>query len=162
VSNIKREKLLRISGISGVSNLDPGIAKRKRIRLVSRLGARYPLNDIKTAIFPGIGKGTFLVLLVEFEDTTACFSVLGRKGKRAEDVADEAADQVEDFFVDPFLPDQLLIPLSIANGVSQIATSKITSHLVTNAKIIRKFLPIQIEIEGRLGHPGLLRVDSNL
>ena len=167
VSGIKRGKLLQISGISGVSNLDPAIAKRKRTRLVNRLGARYPLNDIRTATFPGIGKGTFLVLLVEFENTAACFSVLGRKGKRAEEVADEVADQVEVFLdtpgcVDPFLPDQLLIPLSFANGASQISTSNITSHLITNAKIIRQFLPIQIEIEGRLGHPGLLRVNSNL
>ena len=164
VINMKRGKLSQISGISAVSNLDLSIAKRKRMRIISRLGARYPLNDIKTTRLPGVGKGTFLVLLVEFENSAACFSALGKKGKRAEEVADEAADLVERFLetpgcVDPFLPDQLLVPLSLANEVSRISTSKITSHLITNTEIVRQFLPTQIEIEGKLGQPGILIVN---
>jgi RNA 3'-terminal phosphate cyclase (ATP) len=164
---IKRGKLIQISGISGVSNLDLDIAKRKRKRLVSRLGAKFPLNDIRTASFPSPGKGTFLVILVEFEDSTACFSALGRKGKRAEQVADEVAEQVESFVetpgcVDRFLSDQLLIPLSLAKGNSRIHTTKITSHLTTNAEIIQQFLPCQIKIDGIPSQPGLLTIIPNL
>ena len=167
VNIIQRGKLIQISGLSGVTNLDRSIAKRKRMRLVSRLGAKYPLSDIRTATLPGVGKGTFLVLFLEFEDSTACFSALGKKGKRAEQVADELADQVEGFMdtpgcFDPYLPDQFLIPLSLSKGISRISTSKITSHLVTNAEIIRNFLPTQIEIEGKLDQPGVLTINPNL
>jgi RNA 3'-phosphate cyclase len=163
---IDRGSLIQIRGISGVSNLDLNIAKRKRSRLVSRLGAKYPLNDIRTASLPAVDKGTFLLVLVEFEGSTACFSALGKKGKRAEEVADDVADQVESFMetpgcVDPFLPDQLLIPLSMAEGTSKILTSKITSHLLTNAEIIRLFLPAQIEFDGKLNRPGLLTINPN-
>lgn len=164
VNIVDRGVLIQISGISGVSNLDLEIAKRKRKRLVSRLGSKYPLNDIRATSLPAVGKGTFLVVLVEFKNSAACFSSLGKKGTRAENVADEVVDQVEGFLdgpgcVDPFLPDQLLIPLCLSNATSRILTSKITSHLLTNAEIIRHFLPTRIEIDGKPGKPGLLTID---
>jgi RNA 3'-terminal phosphate cyclase (ATP) len=158
-----RGRMIQISGISGVSNLDPEIARRKRKRLVSRLGAKFPLNDIRVGSFPAVGKGSFLILLLEFESSTACFSVLGKKGKRAEEVADEVVIQIEKFMdtsgcVDSFLPDQLLIPLSLAKGVSMIRTSKITHHLVTNAEIIQHFLPVRFSFEGKMDQPGMVTI----
>ena len=131
---------------------------------MSRLGSKYPLNDIRTATLPAVGKGTFLVVLVEFKDSAACFSSLGKKGKWAENVADEVIDQVEGFMdgsgcVDPFLPDQLLIPLCLSKATSRILTSKITSHLLTNAEIIRHFLPARIDINGKPGKSGLLTIN---
>jgi RNA 3'-terminal phosphate cyclase (ATP) len=107
----------------------------------------------------GQGKGTFLTVLLEFEKTTACFSSLGEKAKRAEKVADELVKKVEEYMsgpgcVDPYLPDQLLIPLSFANGQSSIQTPKITLHLMTNAEIIQQFLPVRFSIEGDMGKPG--------
>ena len=154
-----RSKLVQIRGISAASNLPRDIPNRQRLRFVSRLGSSYPLNDIRSAVLPGQGKGTFLTVLLEFERTTACFTSLGKKGKRAEMVADELVKQVEEYLdtsgcVDSYLPDQLLIPLSFANGQSSIQTPKITLHLMTNAEIIQQFLPVRISIEGDMGKPG--------
>ena len=42
-----------------------------------------------------------------------------------------------------------------------ISTSKVTRHLLTNAAVIRKFLPANIEIEGDQGKPGKVLVDPN-
>lgn len=97
--------------------------------------------------------------MLEFEKTTACFTSLGEKGKRAEIVADELIKQVEEYLntpgcVDAYLPDQLLIPLSFASGKSNIQTPKITLHLLTNAEIIQQFLPVRFTIEGEIGKPG--------
>ncbi len=152
-------KLIQIRGISAASNLPRDIPNRQRLRFVSKLGPSYPLNDIRSTVLPGQGKGTFLTVLLEFEKTTACFTSLGEKGKRAEIVADELIKQVEEYLntpgcVDAYLPDQLLIPLSFANGQSSIQTPRITLHLITNAEIIQQFLPVRISIEGDMGKPG--------
>ena len=155
----ERSKLIQIRGISAASNLPRDIPNRQRLRFVSKLGPSYPLNDIRSAVLSGQGKGTFLTVLLEFEKTTACFTSLGEKGKRAEIVADELIKQVEEYLntpgcVDAYLPDQLLIPLSFANGYSSIQTPKITLHLITNAEIIQQFLPVRFTIEGGIGKPG--------
>ncbi len=154
-----RGKLIQIRGISAASNLPKDIPNRQRLRFVSRLGSSYPLNDIRSAVLSGQGKGTFLTVLLEFEKTTACFSSLGEKAKRAEKVADELVKKVEEYMsgpgcVDAYLPDQLLIPLSFAHGQSSIQTPKITLHLMTNAEIIQQFLPVRFSIEGDMGKPG--------
>ncbi len=63
--------------------------------------------------------------------------------------------------VDHYLPDQLLLPLALAPGMSEIRTSKVTHHLTTNADIVERFLPVSIEVEGKIGQPGSLRIRRN-
>lgn len=163
----ERGKLVQISGISGVSNLTQEIAKRQRQRLVNKLGSTYPLNDIRSSTFPAKGKGTFIVLLLEYENSTACVSTLGEKGKRAEDVADEVVEQVENLdkskgCMDRFLADQLLIPLCFSTELSSFYTSQVTHHLLTNAKVIQQFLPLKISVAGELGKSGLVTINPAL
>ena len=78
-------------------------------------------------------------------------------------MADEAAEPLlellrTDGAIDPFLADQLLLPLALASGISQIRTAQVTQHLLTNAEVIRAFLPVQITINGDLDHPATVRV----
>jgi len=159
-----RGKLNQIRGISGATNLPKDIPNRQRIRFVSRLGATYPLNNIRSVLLPGRGKGTFLTVLVEFEGSTACFTSLGEKGKRAEQVADDLVNEVEEYLstsgcVDAYLPDQLLIPLCFSSEPSKINTPKISLHLMTNAEIIQRFLPVKINIKGALDTPGTININ---
>ena len=74
--------------------------------------------------------------------------VLGEKGKRAEEVAQEAVDFIknESEDVDLHLADQLLIYGALAKGETRYRTSQISEHLRTNAYIISKFLDRKIEI----------------
>jgi RNA 3'-terminal phosphate cyclase (ATP) len=60
--------------------------------------------------------------------------------------------------VDQYLADQLLLPMVFASGPSTIKTSKVSQHLLTNAEVIRAFLPVEIVIGGQLGHPGVVQV----
>jgi RNA 3'-terminal phosphate cyclase (ATP) len=159
----ERGPLKQIRGISAVASLDRRIAERQRSQVLHRLGDRYRLNDIRIAQLPGRVKGTFLLLLAEFERSQACFFALGELGKPAERVADEAIDALEAFLatdgaVDQYLADQLLLPLAFAAGKSRLHTACVTSHLVTNAEVIRAFLPAVIEIEGEVGQPGLVTI----
>ena len=73
--------------------------------------------------------GTLVFLLVQGKDSLAGFSSLGARGKRAELVADEAADDLFHFLesgaaIDRHLADQLLIYLASAPGKQHFTTSK--------------------------------------
>ena len=164
-----RGKLERITGISGVANLNREIGERQKRQALGRLVSIAPKLgqpdiQIKIQELASPTRGTLLLLVAEFEHGRACYYGLGELGKPAERVADEAVDALLAFFdsgaaLDQFLADQLLLPLSFANGPSKFQTSQVTQHLITNADIIRLFLPVKISIEGALGEPGLIYVE---
>ncbi len=161
----ERGKIKQIRGISAVANLDRSIAERQRNRVVHRLGHRYPLNDIRIVNLPSRFKGSILLLIAEFAKSQCCYFGLGELGKPSEKVADEAIDAFEEFMetdgvIDQYLADQLLLPLALAAGNSTFRTSKVTNHLVTNAAVIRYFLPVSIEIDAEVGKPGLVSISS--
>lgn len=160
----QRGELKQIRGISAIANLPRHIAERQREQVIRRLGNRYYLNDIRLVEMPSRLKGTMLLLLAEFERSQACYFALGEIGKPAERVADEAIDQMEEFLstggaIDQYLADHLLVPLAFASGTSQLRTSKITQHLLTNAEVVRAFTPARITVEGNLGDPGLISIE---
>ncbi|MFO8037015.1 MAG: RNA 3'-terminal phosphate cyclase [Anaerolineales bacterium] len=160
---VERGELIQIRGLSALTNLPDHISRRMRDRVVSRLGGRYPLNDIRVKELQGHGQGAFILLLVEFEHSQACYFSLGERGKRAEVVADEVVDQVLRFLatdgcIDPYLGDQLLLPLSLINERSQFRVPEITAHLVTNAEVIQQFIPVRFEMDGDLGQPGMVTI----
>jgi RNA 3'-terminal phosphate cyclase (ATP) len=161
---IQRGEFKQIRGLSAVANLDRRIAERQRNQVLRRLGDRYLINDLRVAQLPARNKGTMLLLLAEFEHSQACFFSLGEPGKPAERVADEAVDALESFMetggaIDYFLADQLLLPLAFASGQSRINTSRITNHLLTNAAVIQTFVPVHIEIDGKVGEPGSITIN---
>jgi RNA 3'-terminal phosphate cyclase (ATP) len=90
-------------------------------------------------------------------------TALGARGKPAETVGEEAATAFRSFLerpgvVDEHMADQLVLPLALAPGPSELTTVKVTEHLRTNVEVIRLFLDRSLEIEGRTGAPGRVRV----
>jgi RNA 3'-terminal phosphate cyclase (ATP) len=153
-----------IRGLSGVANLNDQIAKRQKHQALQRL---YPVcqeTKIQTLRLPSQAKGTFILLQALFSaGGRACFSALGAPGKPTEQVADEAVDQLLAFLatdgcVDPFLADQLLLPLLAGEGVSTFRVGSITTHLLSNAHVIEQFLPGRIMIHGKHNEPGVVQV----
>lgn len=163
---LDRGELLRIEGLSGVANLDITIAKRQKHQALRRLYDVCRESKIKTLEIPAVGKGTFLLLKAVFsKGGCACYSALGAPGKRAERVADEAVDQIFSFLstpgcVDHYMADQLLLPLSIIPGKSAFYTNEVSHHLLTNAYVIRQFLPVEINIDGRLNSPARVEIEG--
>ena len=154
-----RGALQRIQGISAVANLDADIARRQKLQALRRLEPHCRETKIKAITVPSPVKGTYIILLAEFERARACFSALGGRGKPAEQVADEAVNGLEEFLatdgaIDAYLADQLLLPMALAQGTSQFRTSRVTQHLLTNAEVIRQFLPVGIDIQGEQDQPG--------
>lgn len=160
----ERGRLLKVTGISALSNLPLSIAERQRdrgYRLMRTMGLDA---DIEIIDAPSIGKGTLFFILAEFENIRTGFSALGSIGKRAETVAEEAANQFRKYYssdgaLDPHLADQAVPYLALSKAPSTFTTSIITGHLLTGIWVTERFLPVKISIEGREG--GFGRVEIN-
>ena len=162
---LDRGALKRIRGISAVANLSTEVAERQKRQALRKLGELSKLAEIEVLSIPALSPGTFLLLLAEFENSQCCFYGLGARGKRAERVADEAVNELRDFMstdgcVDHYLADQLVLPLALASGESDVKASKITQHLTTNAEVVKIFLPVLIEIDGKIGQAGSVRISG--
>jgi RNA 3'-terminal phosphate cyclase (ATP) len=166
LSLTERGRLLRVRGISAVGNLPHHIAERQRQAarelLEERIGEEARIA-IKTSEVPTPGQGTFIFLMGEYEHAVAGFTALGARGKRAEEVGREAAEEFLAHHatgapVDPHLADQLVLYLALARGESRIATSRITSHLETNLRIAGLFLPFAYRLEGERDRPGMVTI----
>jgi RNA 3'-terminal phosphate cyclase (ATP) len=159
----ERGALRGIRGLSAVANLPLEIAERQRRRAQRGLETLLRNVPIELAVeaFPAVSHGTLLLLLTEFTRGAACFFALGARGKRAEQVADEAVAALARFLatdgaVDGWLADQLLLPLALADRTSELRTSEVTRHLLTNIEVVRRFLPVDIRVAAALGRPATL------
>jgi RNA 3'-terminal phosphate cyclase (ATP) len=161
----ERGPLRAVRGLSAVACLPREIAERQRRQALRRLRSLLPDMEPEVMLeeLPAASPGTVLMLLAECERGQACCFALGARGKRAERVADEAVDALAAFLgsdgcVDPWTADQLLLPLAMAGGPSELRTSEVTLHLLTNAEVIRLFLPAGIGVDSPLGAAATIQV----
>jgi RNA 3'-phosphate cyclase len=160
---LKRGPLTALRCLSLVSNLDLSIARRQADRLADRLGVCTLPLERETTVLPGPGKGSALIVLASFKQSSICCGALGSPGKPAETVADETADVLlgllsDGSVMDTHLADQLLLPLALAPGISRLQAPRISNHLLTNAWVIGRFLPAVMNISGPPDRPGLITV----
>ena len=112
------------------------------------------------------GPGCMLGIELPTAPAPTFFFGLGERGKPAEAVAREAVEQVtsfllaESFSVDEHSADQLLLPLALAEGISQFSVASISSHLLTNAAVIQQFVPCSIRFEGKEGEAGVVTIQG--
>lgn len=162
---VERGELTGIKGISAISNLPLSIAGRQKAEGLRILRENGLDGDIELINAPSIGKGTFFFILARYVNSLTGFSSLGAIGKRAEEVGREACQEFLSFHnsgraIDPRLADQLVPYLSLANGNPSFTTSRITQHLLTNIWLVKQFLPVKIEIDGKEGEEGMVHYDA--
>ncbi len=164
----ERGKLKRISGVSLVSRLPLSIAERERDQALNRLRgnrefhSQVPKPYIETKEVPSLGTGNFFFLVAEFENSIAGFSSLGKIGKKAEKVANEAADEFIKYFkseacIEKHLADQLILYMALAEGESSF-TSEISNHVLTNIWVVEQFLSVKFKVKGERGELGSVSV----
>jgi RNA 3'-terminal phosphate cyclase (ATP) len=149
----ERGELVEIYGISAVAGLPIEVARRGKER-VFQLLEQYgvPLN-VEVKEVPSSGQGAFIFLKGVFKNTVAYYDVLGEKGKRMEKVAEEACYKLIGFInsgatVDEKMGDQLIVPLSLAEGNSCFRVPYVTNHMKTNVEVVKEFLDnIEISIK---------------
>jgi len=147
------------------SNLPAHIPQRIANRARNLLTERGIQNQIGPLRVRGAGPGAGIFLTAEYEHALAGFSSIGERGKPSEQVAQEAVDRFtthhnREGAVDRYLADQLLLPMALTGGQSEMTVSEITQHLLTNAHIIRQFTEAQITIQGKKGEPGHVVVEG--
>jgi RNA 3'-terminal phosphate cyclase (ATP) len=155
----ERGELLRVRGISASSNLPKHIRTRQEGAALQALRSNGVNARIDVVDAPSKGQGTVVFLWAEFENVLAGFTSLGERGKPAERVAEEAADELlaylrGDAALDCHLADQLVLPMALAARPSQFTTEEVTQHLLTNAWVVNQFLPGRVRVEGEEGRPG--------
>ena len=164
----ERGEVLSIDGFSAVARLPRSIAERQARQAAERLDASGTAHDPITLRTLGASSpGTVLFLHCRSAYGTAGFFGLGARGKPAEQVADEAVDQLQDYLgrdgaLDPHAADQLILPLALAPGASCFTTTRVTDHLVTHIEVLRQFLDRRIELTGSPNEYGRVNIDAIL
>ena len=149
----RRGALRSISARALVSQLSKDVALRELEVLRQRLGIEAAMGSAQLRIVEvdSAGPGNALQVVVEHEDAVEAFQAIGERGVRAEAVAERLAREVQahldvDAPVGPHLADQLLIPLALA-GSGSFSTTAVTEHTRTNARLIERFLPVELRLE---------------
>lgn len=106
--------------------------------------------EFKTEYAQSHSYGTVITSWLETEKSIIGASALGELKKRAEIVGQEAAQSLileykSGAVVDVHASDQLLPYLALTGG--SLKTSGISEHMITNAFVIEKFLPVKFEID---------------
>jgi RNA 3'-terminal phosphate cyclase (ATP) len=160
----RRGRLVAVRGISGAARLRGDVARRAADAARAflweerRLETEWEIVDLAAA-----SPGAFLQVETVFETGRAAFGLLGARGLRAEVLGERAARRAlkfideEEAVVDPWLADQLAVPVAVAGGGGSLRTSEVTSHLETVAAVLRQF-GFPAETWGRRGGPGGLAV----
>ncbi len=161
-----------ISGRSHCVKLPDHIAKRQANSAEERLKEAGYDSDIKTEYYeksedPHLSPGTGIVLWAKSDEGSILGSnALGEKGKPAEKVGKEAADELIKQIrtgkaVDLHMSDQILPYMALAPGKSEITSTELTSHTLTNLSLLEKILAIDFDITGDEGEPGRIRVEGS-
>lgn len=148
-----------IEGIGAATNLPADIPQRMAGRATNLLRAAGLSPKIRPVRERGAGPGAGLFLWL----AQAGFSALGRKGLPADKVAEAAVAETLAFvdnkaMVDRHLADQILLPLALSHGSTHYTTDHLTLHTITNAELLRRWLDVEIDITGDLGHPAGISV----
>lgn len=162
----KRAPITKATGFSAMAGLPDHVAKRQARRAMVRLEDAGITATIDQEEWQG-GPGSVLGITFDEATVPTSFFGLGARGKPAEAVADEAADQAiayaqTDAPVDEHSADQIVLPLAFAKGPTEIRVAHITKHLTTNIAVIRMFLEREIVCEGEEGAPGSVLIAGEL
>ena len=141
----------------------PGHVARRELEVIGT-SMGWNADQLKIRGLPNDqGPGNALMLTLEHEHVCEVITSFGEKGTAAESVAKQAVGEARDYLiaegaVGEHLADQLLLPMALAGG-GRFSATMISSHTSTNAEVIRKFLPVEIEfeVEGAAGAEGNAR-----
>jgi len=157
---LERESTLAAAKVTVVSTRLPTHVAERQVRIAHKLLEEEGLEvNSEVEEYDGIAPGTATHVRIPTGRSGGMYTALGERGLPAEKVAARAAHQAiafarSDAALDKCLADQLVLPLALAEGTSEYTTDEITEHLVTNAEIVSRFLPVDIDVVGAKGAPG--------
>jgi RNA 3'-phosphate cyclase len=152
-------ELTTAGGFSAYAGLPESVGKRQARRLSVRMKSEGVESHIPQEEWEAANPGTVAAVIFRQAPVPPLFFGLGERGKPAESVADDAADEAIAFRdakapVDPHSADQLLLPLAFSDDASEYKASEITRHTTTNIETVRKFVDRTIQVEHTDGKTG--------
>jgi RNA 3'-terminal phosphate cyclase (ATP) len=158
-----RGALVGVQVVSGVARLRGDVAERQAAAAAKRLWDERRLEpEVQVVRSQGAAPGSYLFARAAFERGGAGIGLIGERRVRPEALGDRAARRLLKFLdqpaaVDPFLADQLAVPLALSGAGGRVSTPEVTRHLETVASVVRQF-GIEARTWGQLGGPGGLEV----
>jgi RNA 3'-terminal phosphate cyclase (ATP) len=157
----ERGALQRVWGLAVAMNLPAHIPQRMANRASNVLAEAGLQAQMEPRRLRGAGPGAGIFVLAEYAQATAGFTAYGRKGLPAERVAEAACEELLAHHhsgapVDPYLADQLVLPMVLAEGESRASTSQVSQHLLTNVSVVQRFLGREVTVDGELRKAGTL------
>lgn len=161
---LERGEFKKIIVISGASELlkNKKVAERQLTKVREILGKLNLSREERVEYYNTLSPGSQICLIAEFKNTTIGADNLGKLGKKAEEVGEEAVlkllnEQKSNASLDRHLADQILLYLALTKNQSQVKVSEITPHCKTNIWVIEKFLDGKFEIKENLilWHPSI-------
>jgi RNA 3'-terminal phosphate cyclase (ATP) len=160
----KRGALLAVRGAAGQARVRSDAARRAADAARALFWEKRRLeSDWDVAELQAASPGAFVQVEAVFENGRAAFAQLGERGLRGEILGERVARRLlrflddEDAAVDPWLADQLAVPLALCGGGGRATTSEVTTHLETVVAVLRRF-GTEARTFGRRGGPGGLEV----
>jgi RNA 3'-terminal phosphate cyclase (ATP) len=144
-------KVKRLSGVSHATRLPRHVAQRQADRAQEVLTERgYDVNIEVEVNQDALGPGSGIVLWSEGTGRVGG-SALGERGKRAEKVGEEAAQELLFHLergapLDRYLSDQIIPYLALA-GDSQVKVAQITPHTLTNIHVAHLLTGARFHLE---------------
>jgi len=148
---IMHDELLGIKGKSFCSQSLRGLdVAERQIKSAKKHLEHITGVDIIPEYSKTLSSGSGIVLCANYPKTVIGADCLGKKGKPAEQVGEEAAKKLlqeinNGAVVDSLCADALIPFLAVAGG--KIKTSKITKHTLANIYVAEKFLETKFEID---------------
>lgn len=161
---LSREPFPDAANVTVVSTRLPEHVARRQTDTARELLEKAGLEaSVHVEEYDGVAPGTATHVRIAAGLLGGMFTSLGERGLPAEKVASRCVEQAvafarSDGAVDKYLADQLVLPLALAEGSSEYTTNEITGHLVTNADVVSRFLPVNIDVVGKKGAPGRVTI----
>lgn len=152
---LERGKLRKAYTEAVVAGLPAAIAERELQLIGERLG--WTGEQLQVIELPrDQGPGNAVLITLDHDHVTEVVTAIGEKRVRAEEVAEVASNEVEDYrsstaAVGEHLADQVMLPMALAGG-GRFTMHRLSQHSKTNADVIKRFLPIQIYFDEALEH----------
>jgi len=150
---LERGEVVMIRGLSHASTVlqQRGVAERQREAAIEKLKTCPFSYDITVHYENTTSPGSGVDLWVLTENSILGANTLGARGRRAEEVGEQAAfivlKQIDSrAALDEWMGDQILPFLAVTGGQSAVSVPRITNHLRTNLWVITQFLSVTYRI----------------
>ncbi|MGZ4969680.1 MAG: RNA 3'-terminal phosphate cyclase [Methylobacter sp.] len=158
-----RGPLLAVSGRALAANLPAHVCERMASHACDLLGQAGIKAEIEAAVLKAACPGAGLYLTAHYQNSLAGFSSQGKRGKPAEQVAEEACSALLQHYrsgsaLEQHLADQLILPAALCRGESVFGVERISSHLSTNIWVVERFGLARINITPVADGTGFVKI----